>query len=935
MGFAYHPRHPNAYPAESEPWRFVMGRVLSTILVIPCLLALACAPACSSDSGTTEPEGGGAEPAADSAGEDGTVAEPGDAPAGEPEDAAQPEPEPEVIPEPEPEGGPAYGLGMACEVAEDCDPTDANRWCFLGFCTTRCLSTAGTPIVGACSAGLSSESLYGTVPFGCPGDLVICLPGSGGQDAICSSGEDCEAAGLGLECAGILPFGGIAIDGVCLPEQERTPPGLPCSSDAQCTSLVCLGSGSCSAHCTKNAHCPAEHLCTGIGYIAETGDEEPSFFAGLCFPNGSPPEYCGNDGICEEGGFCGALVEPKSYAAQYWCVQGPAEGAALGEACDDENACLDSECITLPGAEAGVCSSTCPGGAENCDEGQSCAKVKLHANGTFDDPSDDKAFKACVDGSEGAACSAQFASWCEPGLLCEVPEAAAGEEPGLVGTCVLEVECAGAEDCDDGLDCTTDSCDGIACVHEIDAGSCMIDGICWTADEVPEDNACALCDPEAAQDAWTSAIDGLECGAATPCAAAATCQAGACTEGAATDCDDDDACTIDACDDEAGCTHEADTEACDDGDPCTDDLCDAEAEGGCTSTAKDCADGDACNQDSCESETGDCLHEPFDVEAACDDGDPCTLQACDAESGCSNPADPDFCDDGDPCTTDLCDAEAPEGCTTEPKDCGDDLECTSDTCDEETGDCVHGLAAGSCLIEELCVPEGQQSPGDACQTCQPATSQEVYSPATGGECEDGDPCTLAAQCDDGLCAATETDECGDDDACTTDSCVAGEGCANEAIPCADEDACTVDACDAETGCTNEPMDCSDGFACTDDSCDEGTCENTSSEADPCTSYATGAQPIYGGKCGGCHTTGSSGGHSIGADYEDAFLTADNSSCVGLNIGECTIVRIQSGQMPLGGGCGGVVADDAGNADSCITETEMALLEAWVEDGLQP
>jgi hypothetical protein len=37
-------------------------------------------------------------------------------------------------------------------------------------------------------------------------------------------------------------------------------------------------------------------------------------------------------------------------------------------------------------------------------------------------------------------------------------------------------------------------------------------------------------------------------------------------------------------------------------------------------------------------------------------------------------------------------------------------------------------------------------------------------------------------------------------------------------------------------------------------------------------------------------------------------------------------------MPQGKGCGGPVADDADNADVCVTESEYALLLAWIEDG---
>jgi len=51
------------------------------------------------------------------------------------------------------------------------------------------------------------------------------------------------------------------------------------------------------------------------------------------------------------------------------------------------------------------------------------------------------------------------------------------------------------------------------------------------------------------------ADDGTACADADLCDGAETCAAGACTEGAALDCDDVDACTADACDATGGCSH--------------------------------------------------------------------------------------------------------------------------------------------------------------------------------------------------------------------------------------------------------------------------------------------------------------------------------------------------------------------------------------------
>ncbi len=97
-------------------------------------------------------------------------------------------------------------------------------------------------------------------------------------------------------------------------------------------------------------------------------------------------------------------------------------------------------------------------------------------------------------------------------------------------------------------------------------------------------------------------------------------------------------------------------------------------------------------------------------------------------------------------------------------------------------------------------------------------------------------------------------------------------------------------------------------------------------------YTADVQPIFEEKCAPCHTGFGIGGHDIGSVYTDAFLPADNSDCDGLNVGQCTIVRIQSGEMPQGAGCSGDPTLDAGNP-SCLTQSEQDTVQAWIDAGL--
>lgn len=130
-------------------------------------------------------------------------------------------------------------------------------------------------------------------------------------------------------------------------------------------------------------------------------------------------------------------------------------------------------------------------------------------------------------------------------------------------------------------------------------------------------------------------------------------------------------------------------------------------------------------------------------------------------------------------------------------------------------------------------------------------------------------------------------------------------------------------------------------------------EETSSEASTAGSLGTIAEdsgsvdgpigfdalsPIYNQKCGPCHFTASFGGHNLGSvtlpeAYEDRQRAADSAACVGLTKGACSLVRIQSGSMPMGLGCTGDPALDVDNA-ACLTAEEQELLQLWIDDGQQ-
>lgn len=95
-------------------------------------------------------------------------------------------------------------------------------------------------------------------------------------------------------------------------------------------------------------------------------------------------------------------------------------------------------------------------------------------------------------------------------------------------------------------------------------------------------------------------------------------------------------------------------------------------------------------------------------------------------------------------------------------------------------------------------------------------------------------------------------------------------------------------------------------------------------------------PIYNQKCGPCHVTATFGGHNLGSadlavGFGDSQLAANSADCDGLTKGACSLVRIQSGSMPMGLGCTGDPTTDADN-ESCLTAEEQSLVAAWIEGG---
>jgi mono/diheme cytochrome c family protein len=87
------------------------------------------------------------------------------------------------------------------------------------------------------------------------------------------------------------------------------------------------------------------------------------------------------------------------------------------------------------------------------------------------------------------------------------------------------------------------------------------------------------------------------------------------------------------------------------------------------------------------------------------------------------------------------------------------------------------------------------------------------------------------------------------------------------------------------------------------------------------SFATDIQPIFAANCGPCHTTNGAAGHNVGGPLPGSFQDAQR-------LGQTLVDRIDGGGMPPN--CNGDPGDPG-----CLSVEEVALVQAWIDQGLEP
>jgi hypothetical protein len=253
-----------------------------------------------------------------------------------------------------------------------------------------------------------------------------------------------------------------------------------------------------------------------------------------------------------------------------------AQCAASGDSCSDGNYCTVGD----------TCNSSlvCVGGrARNCSDGDPCTSDSCNESADrCDHP----------PAPSGTACNAD-------GEFCTSPDQCDGS-----GNCIA----GPPRTCDDGRECTADSCDeiGDTCINDLDDDACVIRGDCYEAGDLdPRDpDPCEQCVPSVQTNRFVQAPNGTSCGVS------------ACSDGVFTSspiCDTTGACV-------PGTTSPCESGACADVTSCVGCLVDG-----------DCASGEYCSGTGCAPVLDDGESCPRD--AACVNGE-CADGVC-----CSTPCD--------------------------------------------------------------------------------------------------------------------------------------------------------------------------------------------------------------------------------------------------------------------------------------------------------
>ena len=591
---------------------------------------------------------------------------------------------------------------------------------------------------------------------------------------------------------------------------------VTCNDGNACTqSDICNGSGSrvgAPVICDDNLFCNGTETCNPL----------------VGCQNGTAPTL--SDGIACTYDQCDEALDKVVHSSNNAACQN-------GTYCDGEEVCdLSSGCIagTPINADDGIACTT-----DYCDEA-----AKTIRNTPNNAP--------CQD---GAWCNGYEV--CKPGIGCQAGPPPTADD----GIDCTDPVCDEATDsftqvvnnskCNDGNVCTDDVCTIAGCQFSYNTSSCTDGNVCTSGDTCSfgscigtpntvacnDNNPCTQ-DDQCSGGSCTGTDTGLcscttdaQCqqnyGNNNACDGYLTCVAGLCKWEPSTipvcSSDGNNVCRENQCQSTGATTHVCTFVAinsgatCSDGNPCTiNDVCSNAA---CQGAVKNCGDGQFCNgAETCQVTTGTCLP---GTPPNPNDGIACTFDYCDeALNKIVNAPQNQVCDNGLYCDgAETCESGAGGGCKSNPLVLSDGIACTVDSCDEGNDKIDHVPDNTKCDDGKFC--NGKE----ICSATQNCVTINVPNQNDGINCT-ADSCNETT---DKIEHVANNTLCDDNNVCTTDLCILGQGCAHtyHTNPCDDGEACTTgDKCsggtcvgtaiDPDCSCVPGQTDCKrfyDGNAC--------------------------------------------------------------------------------------------------------------------------
>ena len=668
-------------------------------------------------------------------------------------------------------GGVCYPSFIDCNVDGDCGGAFE---CLNGICLPPCDPVEGCPEGMKCYLGVCVPECSEDSP--CP-DGFQCMGG------ICVPIIGCNVNSDGTDNC---PTGTTCIDGLCKPS---------CTDDSMCPDGYSCFLGICYPDCDTEP-CPPDHICLGGKCIPELScdpnetDPCPNGFDcidGICRPVCDPDP--GVEPNCPPGWDCfdtgnGTICVPP-------CDSGvcPPGHECIGGFCIPPFVCDDDQGNTRPCPPGwgctpeGICRPLCPGGDDDCDNGQcigdrcwqTCSDTTPCPDGF--DCVDGKCIpqigcnpnRPCPTGYEcvGGICRQvcdDSTNDCPTGFDCwnghcfpECPSEGCPEGHKCIGGhCIPITGCSDENDCPTGYDCFNGiclpSCDGTPCP----LGTTCIDGICLpdgcnNTDDCPDGFICwdGKCYPQLICDENRPCPDGYECLNGT-CVQSCTPPDG--TQGPCPDgyvCVDPDGVCLKEC---------TDGDDCPPGTICVDGICvpifNCDRPGGCP-------DGYECFGGICLPTCPNGSNDECPADHKCDDG------VCKTECDVSNP-----CPIGFVCVDGFCEAIGrPDGPCEGDDNCPEGFECVDGFCRRicaEGGACPPGYICmgGNCFPG---TPEGPCADG----VCPPG--YECFMGICRKPCAPDGSCPDLFECNDppGGCwplICQDDTDCGPDGACVDGRC---------------------------------------------------------------------------------------------------------------------------------------------------------------------